>query len=218
LRGKVAGIGPDDKVVLWGGGVYNWLDPISLLRAVARLSRRVPELRMVFIGMRHPNPDIPAMRVAAELQELSGSLGLTGKHVFFNAGWVPYGQRADFLLDADLAVSTHLDHIETRYSFRSRVLDYLWAGLPMVLTEGDVLAEEISNACLGATVPAGDDRALEDALGQVLADPPPAERFAAVAQRHTWDHAARPLLEFCASPKRAPDLLVERLSPEAAAG
>jgi glycosyltransferase involved in cell wall biosynthesis len=218
LRGKVAGIGPHDKVVLWGGGVYNWLDPISLLRAVERLSRRLRELRLVFIGMRHPNPDIPAMRVATELQELSGSLGLTGKHVFFNPGWVPYGQRADFLLDADLAVSTHLDHIETRYSFRSRVLDYLWAGLPMVLTEGDVLAEEIANAGLGATVPAGDDRALEDALGRMLASPPPAERFSAVAQRHTWDHSARPLLEFCASPRRAPDLVVDRLSPEAAAG
>ena len=218
LRGKVAGIGRDDKVVLWGGGIYNWLDPISLLRAVARLSRRVPELRLVFIGMRHPNPDIPAMRVATELEELSARLGLTGKHVFFNAGWVPYGQRADFLLDADLAVSTHLDHVETRYSFRSRVLDYLWAGLPMVLTEGDVLAEEIANAGLGVTVPAGDDRALEDALGAVLASPPRAERFTAVVQRHTWEYGARPLLEFCASPRRAPDLLVERLSPEAAAG
>ena len=31
----------------------------------------VPELRLVFLGMRHPNPDIPAMRVAAQLQELS---------------------------------------------------------------------------------------------------------------------------------------------------
>jgi glycosyltransferase involved in cell wall biosynthesis len=218
LRGKVAGIGPDDKIVLWGGGIYNWLDPISLLRAVERLSGRVPELRLVFVGMRHPNPDIPAMRVATELQELSARLGLTGKHVFFNAGWVPYGQRADFLLDADVAVSTHLDHVETRYSFRSRVLDYLWAGLPMVLTEGDVLAEEIAKAGLGVTVPAGDDSALEDALGAVLANPPPAGRFTAVAQRHTWEYGARPLLEFCASPRRAPDLLVERLSPEAAAG
>jgi hypothetical protein len=88
----------------------------------------------------------------------------------------------------------------------------------MVLTEGDVLAEEIAKAGLGVTVPAGDDRALEDALGRVLASPPPAERFAAVAQRHTWDRSARPLLEFCASPRRAPDLLAERLSPEAAAG
>ena len=99
----------------------------------------------MFLGLRHPNPAVPEMPVATELQALSAQLGLTGKHVFFNPGWVPYERRADFLLDADVAVSTHLDHLETRYSFRSRVLDYLWAGLPMVLTAGDVLADEVAD-------------------------------------------------------------------------
>jgi glycosyltransferase involved in cell wall biosynthesis len=218
LRGVVPGIGPDDKVVLWGGGVYNWLDPISLLRAAGRLSHRIPELRVVFLGMRHPNPAVPQMPVAAELEELSGKLGLTGKHVFFNAGWAPYAHRADFLLDADVAVSTHFDHIETRYSFRSRVLDYLWAGLPMVLTGGDVLADEVAEAGLGVALPAQDDQALEEALEVVLANPPPPELFEAVALLHTWQRAARPLVEFCHNPARAPDLAVARLSPEEAAG
>ena len=152
------------------------------------------------------------------MQELSQELGLTGEHVFFNAGWAPYGRRADFLLDADVAVSTHLDHIETRYSFRSRVLDYLWAGLPMVLTAGDVLADEVAEAGLGVTVPAQDDEALEEALAAVLASPPAPELFAEVALRHTWARAARPLLKFCREPLRAPDQVVSRLSPEAAAG
>jgi glycosyltransferase involved in cell wall biosynthesis len=218
LRDAVPGIGRDDKVVLWGGGVYNWLDPISLLRAVSRLSRRLPELRLVFLGMRHPNPAVPGMRVAAQLQELSAQLGLTGRHVFFNTGWAPYGRRADFLLDADVAVSTHLDHVETRYSFRSRVLDYLWARRPMVLTGGDVLAEEVAEAGLGVAVPAQDDEALEEALAVVLQHPPPPELFAPVVERHTWARAAQPLLEFCINPGRAPDLVVDRVSPEAAAG
>ena len=218
LRGAVPGIGPDDKVVLWGGGVYNWLDPLSLVRAVDRLSRRTPEIRLVFLGMRHPNPAVPQMRVAVQLRELSDQLGLTDKHVFFNAGWAPYGRRADFLLDADVAVSTHLDHVETRYSYRSRVLDYLWAHLPMVLTAGDVLADEVADAGLGVTVPAEDDEAIEEALAVVLAHPPPRELFAPVAERHTWGRAAQPLLQFCRSPGRAPDLLVARLTPEGAAG
>ena len=217
LRGTLPGIGPDDKVVLWGGGVYNWLDPMSLLRAVDRLRHRVPEVRLVFLGLRHPNPAVPEMPVATELQAVSAQLGLTGKHVFFNPGWVPYERRADFLLDADAAVSTHLDHLETRYSFRSRVLDYLWAGLPMVLTGGDVLAAEVAAAGLGVSVAAGDVAGLERALARVLSDPPPRHRFAALAQRYTWRRAAQPLVEFCLAPRRAPDLLVGRLSPEAAA-
>jgi hypothetical protein len=217
LRGVMPGVGPEDKVVLWGGGVYNWLDPVSVVRAVDLLRHEVPEVRLVFLGMRHPNPDLPEMGVVAELEAVSSALGLTGKHVFFNRGWVPYESRADFLLDADVAVSTHLDHVETRYSFRSRVLDYLWAGLPMVLTGGDVLAKEVTAAGVGLAVAAGDVEGLARALAQMLASPPPPGRFGPLALRHTWERAAEPLVRFCLTPRRAPDLMVERLSPDAAA-
>ena len=39
-------------------------------------------------------------------------------------------RRADWLLDADAGVSAHHEHVETRFAFRTRILDYLWAGLP----------------------------------------------------------------------------------------
>ena len=38
IRGATPGIGPDDKVILWGGGIYNWFDPLSLIRAVGILA------------------------------------------------------------------------------------------------------------------------------------------------------------------------------------
>lgn len=217
LRGVVPGIGAGDKVVLWGGGVYNWLDPVSVVRAVGRLAGRVPQIRLVFMGTGHPNPDIPSMRAAVEASQLAGELGLTGKHVFFNPGWVPYEKRADFLLDADVAVSAHLDHLETRYSFRSRVLDYIWAGLPMVLTTGDVLANEVAAAGLGKAVAPGDDRAIEQGLAELLASPPPKERFEPLARRYRWDEVARPLVEWCLDPKRAPDLVSGHALPDEAA-
>jgi hypothetical protein len=59
---------------------------------------------------------------------------------------------------------------------------------------------------------------MEEALAHMLADPPAKERFAALASRYTWEKVARPLIEFCLAPRRAPDLLVPRISPEAAAG
>lgn len=216
-RGVIPGVGAADKVVLWGGGVYNWLDPVSVVKAVERLRRRVVDVRLVFLGMHHPNPALPPMRVAQEVRALSDGLGLTGRHVFFNPGWVPYERRADYLLDADVAVSTHFDHIETRYSFRSRVLDYLWARLPMVLTGGDVLAEEVRQAGVGLTVPAADDAAIAEALERILSHPPPKESFKSLIERHSWQRVAAPLVEFCLHPRRAPDLLEERLSPEEAA-
>ncbi len=66
LRGVVPGIGDDDKVILWGGGIYNWFDPLTLLRAVDKLRRRMPEVRLYFLGLKHPNPHVGEMRMADE--------------------------------------------------------------------------------------------------------------------------------------------------------
>jgi glycosyltransferase involved in cell wall biosynthesis len=149
LKGVEPGIGPDDKVVLWGGGVYNWFDPLTLVKAIDRVRVRVPEVRLFFMGMRHPNPNVPAMRMAYETQRLAEDLGLVGTHVFFNEGWVDYDDRQNYLLESDIGVSTHLDHVETAFSFRTRILDYLWASLPIVATGGDSFAAIIEREGLG---------------------------------------------------------------------
>ena len=150
LRGVVRGIGLDDEILLWGGGIYNWFDPNTLIRAVDKLKADRPKLRLVFMGVQHPNPVVKTMRAAVEAWELSNELELTDVHVFFSdsfsSGWIPYAERGRYLADATIGVSTHHDHVETAFSFRTRILDYFWAGLPVVTTRGDALAEVIERA------------------------------------------------------------------------
>ncbi|MDQ6798563.1 MAG: glycosyltransferase, partial [Actinomycetota bacterium] len=102
IKGVVAGIGADDKVILWGGGVYSWFDPLTLIRAVDRLRHRRSDVRLFFLGMRHPNPDVPEMEMAIATRRLSHELGLTGTHVFFNEDWGAYEDRQNYLLEADV--------------------------------------------------------------------------------------------------------------------
>jgi len=210
LKGVVPGIGVDDKVILWGGGIYNWFDPITLLHAVDRLRQRRPDVRLFFLGLKHPNPDVPEMRMAVAAKALSDSLGLTDKHVFFNEGWVDYDDRQNYLLEADIGVSTHLDHVETAFSFRTRILDYLWTCLPIVATGGDTFADLIESNGLGITVPPGDVDALEEALFHLLDDQAASDacraRLAEVMPAHTWTRVLAPLVEFCRAPRRAADL------------
>ena len=66
LRGVVDGIGPDDKIVLWAGGIYSWFDPLTLIRAVDVVRRSVHDVRLVFMGTGHPNPEVTEMDVARE--------------------------------------------------------------------------------------------------------------------------------------------------------
>lgn len=210
IKGVVPGIGVDDKVIIWGGGVYNWFDPLTLIRAVDRLRVRHPEIKLYFMGLKHPNPGVPDMKIAWETQQLAAKLGLTDKHVFFNTGWVPYTERANYLLDADLGVSTHFHHVETAFSFRTRILDYLWANLPTVATSGDTFGTLISAHNLGRVVPPEDADALELALEEMLFDEAAiADVRAAVkvfAEDYRWANVLTPLVEFCRFPRRAPDL------------
>jgi GT2 family glycosyltransferase/glycosyltransferase involved in cell wall biosynthesis len=211
IKGVVPGIGENDKVIIWAGGVYNWFDPLTLVRAVDQLRQRRPDVRMYFMGMRNPNPHVPEMHMPAATRQLSDDLGLTGKHVFFNADWVDADDRQNYLLDADLGVSTHFQHVETTFAFRTRILDYLWAGLPIVATGGDTFGDLITSEGLGVAVPEQDVDALVEALDKALYD----EDFASAARAaslrvrgdYTWERALQPLLDFCRAPSRAPDLV-----------
>ena len=211
LRGVIPGIGPEDKIIIWGGGIYNWFDPLSLITAVDMLARTHPTIRLFFLGMQHPNPNVPQMQMAVRARELSESLGLTGKHVFFNEQWVPYNDRQNYLLDADVGVSTHFEHIETTFSFRTRILDYLWTHLPIVTTRGDGFGDLVSAEGLGVAVREADPLALADALERMLFDDEASARARAnvgrVRQEFTWDKALAPLVEFCRDPRPAPDRL-----------
>lgn len=213
-RESIASIGPDDELVLWAGGIYNWFDPLTLIEAVARLAVRRPRLRLLFMGMVHPSADPAVLSMAQRARRLSDELGLTGRHVFFNEQWVPYRDRASYLLDADIGVSTHLVHAETRYSFRTRMLDYLWAGLPIVCTEGDGFAERVAQRDLGRVVPQRDVDALVTALDDLLGDPEGraamGRRVSAEAETMTWSEALRPLVEFCRIPRPAADSVIDR--------
>ena len=209
LKGVRPGFGVDDKLLLWSGGLYNWFDPATLIRAVAEVDSRRGGVRLFFQGTKHPHPDVPEMRVVSESRALAASLGVADKAVFFNDSWVDYADRQNYLLEADAGVSTHFSHVETTFSFRTRILDYLWAGLPMVVTDGDHFAELIRAEGLGIVVPAEDVAALADALEKVLFDAEFAAtakaNIARVRELYRWDVVLAPLVEFMANPHHAAD-------------
>ncbi|MCP2170011.1 glycosyltransferase [Goodfellowiella coeruleoviolacea] len=211
LRATLPGVGEHDRVVLWAGGVYSWFDPLTLIRAVDRLRVDHDDLRLVFLGMRHPNPEVPDMDIAGQTRSLAQRLDLVDRHVFFNETWVPYTERQNWLLDADCGVTTHFEHVETTFAFRTRVLDYLWAGLPIVTTDGDSFADLVRREELGVVVPPEDPDALAAALGRVLYDTAFAaacrDRIAVVRERFTWETVLSPLVEFCRDPRPAADRL-----------
>jgi len=201
LKGKWPGIAAGDRVLIWGGGVWNWFDPLTAIRGVASLARARgrDDVKLFFLGTRNPNPEVKEMRTLTAAVEEARRLGLEGRAVVFHQGWVPHRERGAFYADADVGVSLHLPTLEARYAFRTRIVDYLWAGLPMVVSAGDTLGDEVGREGLGAAVPGGDPDAFERAVATLLFEPGRADearaRVARHRERYRWPVALAPLIE-----------------------
>ncbi len=208
LKGVYKTIAQDDKVILWGGGLWNWLDPQSLIKAMSRLAKQYPTAKLFFMGTKSPNPSTAKMSAASQALRLSQALGLLDTHIFFN-DWVPYQERHNYLLEADIGVSLHLNHVETHFSFRTRLLDYIWAGLPMVVTEGDVLSEAVARYDLGEVVSSGNVDHLSRVLLDLLETSDLRQRykpnFDRIRTTYEWETVVQPLIKFCEAPYVAAD-------------
>jgi glycosyltransferase involved in cell wall biosynthesis len=195
-RDAIPSLNEDSEIVLWNGGIWNWLDAETAIRAVAALTERRPTAQLVFMGVTRGHPASAQATDAA--RGLARELGLLDSVVHFHEGWVPYAERGAWLTQADCALSTHPEHLEARFAYRTRLLDCLWTGLPIVCTSGDDLAERVDREGLGAVAPPGDVKALSDSLERVLerGREAYAPRLRAAANQQTWDMVAQPLVRW----------------------
>jgi glycosyltransferase involved in cell wall biosynthesis len=179
------------------GGLYDWYDPWTLLDALAALDR--PGWTLLLI--RNPNPQSTPQRLFAEVEARCRALGWWGSRVQA-LDWVPAERRYDLLRDVDLLAAPHRPSLETRLSLRTRFLDALAAGCPVVTSEGGAMSRLLAGHRAGWVAPPGDAAALARALGEALADPD--SRLAGareLAAGFHWDRVLAPLVRFCRAPR-----------------
>jgi glycosyltransferase involved in cell wall biosynthesis len=196
---------PDDPLVLYYGGIYDWYDPEVVLAAMpALLSWRAGT---VVVFVEHPHPDLTPLSVAGRVRAAAESRGWLGTSVRFE-GWRPFDRRFDLPLVCDLAVVTHRPSFETELSLRTRLVDLLWLGLPVIVTEGGAMARIIREQGAGVVIEPGNPDALVRAIKELVEDPrrrhKATENARAWAVGQSWPRVAAPLLEFAARPWRDP--------------
>jgi hypothetical protein len=198
LRERFPEIGPEDRVILWWGTVWPWLDADTAIEAIVHLIRRLPSARLVFTAGKHTGAPTERSNVTERARDLARVRGLLGRNVFFIDDWIPYEERHLYLADADVGLTLHHSGAEAEVAARFRYMDYLWAGLPSVLAAGDETGAQFASAGAARLVPPEDASATAAALEALLTDRgtlDAARRACSeLADRYRWPRVLAPLV------------------------
>lgn len=197
---------PGERRLLFGG-LYDWYDPWPVLEALERLDR--PEWSLLLI--RNPNPEATPQKLFRDVERWCEERGYWQERVKV-LDWIPSARRYDLLRDVDLLVSTHRFSLETRLSLRTRFLDALAAGCPIVTTEGGAMSRLLEQHDAAWLVPPSDAASLAAAFEDVLDDSAAGrERMQGrrdggqeLLRRFAWERVLEPLVRFCQDPRRDP--------------
>lgn len=182
------------------GGLYDWYDPWTLLDALERLD--VSGWRLFVI--RNPHPEVTPQRRLAEVEAHCRRRGW-GEDRVVVLDWVPSERRYDLLRDVDLLVAPHRPSLEADLSLRTRFLDALAAGCPVITSQGGTMARLLRESAAGWVVPPGDAAALAAALREALEPSAVARRrprARALVECFAWERVLAPLVRFCTAPWR----------------
>jgi glycosyltransferase involved in cell wall biosynthesis len=198
LRGIIPGIEESDVILIWGGVISNWFDPFILIEAMEEVVKIDPSIKLFFLSTKHPNPLLMKFPKAEEAEKLAAQKKLLNQYIFFNKNWIPYEERHYYFLESDVGVSTHIEHFETRFSFRTRILDYIYFGLPILCSKGDFFESYVEKNSIGITVTPSDREELKKAI-LLFGDKKLRENFKnnikRVEKEYYWDTLLVPLKE-----------------------
>ena len=181
------------------GAIYDWYDPILAINAVALGRETVPAATLTFT--RHPNPELTPQAKIAEAMRYVAHRGY-GSFIRFEP-WVEYERRGEFFDRFSLALLTFRQSLETDLSMRTRVYDFLWAGLPIVTSSAPGTDELLTRYRAGLCVRSESPSDFADAI--VHCDRKSMrEGTARFVHDHQWPRVLAPLLEFCRQPRVEP--------------
>jgi len=191
---------PADNIVVWGGGLWEWLDPVGAVEAILRVNAEGVRARLLFLGRARPNRELTATRIEQRRDEqFEVLLRRGGELVSANDAWVPYRERLAWLRSAKIAIMLHRRTAEAEYSIRTRLFDAIAAGTPVIASAGGFAAGLVEREGLGIVVPPGDVAAVASAIRRLLTNDEVhtacVRNLERIRPRFAWNAVTRPLVD-----------------------
>lgn len=195
------GLGEEDTLLVWAGGIWEWMDPFTVVKALDLLKDK--NIKCLFMGTKRPGQEDDYAPNVKALIELSNKLELTNKVVFFEE-WVPFRGREKYLMAADIGITTYLRNLEGEYSFRTRILDYIWADTPFIITKGDYFAYLADDKKIGLTVEEKKPEELAEKILMLKEDKALYENcksnILTIKESFYWENNMQGLIQYCTNP------------------
>ncbi len=195
----------DDFVLLNTGGFNTWTDVDTLFEALESIMRRRHNVIFVATG--------GGIKGYNELT-FQRFVYLTKQSEFSNhyhlLNWVPAEDLPNYLLESNAAVNTDLMTYEALLGSRNRVLDWLKAGLPCIVTPLTELGQSIIAAGAGVAYLPENSQSLAEAIESLICSPAMAQEMGRQAKQlfqtmYTDEQSLQPMAQWVQLPKRAPD-------------
>lgn len=125
-------------------------------------------------------------------------------------GWRPWAEMAQFFDESDAGINLDALHYETIYGTRTRLVEMMAAGLPVVTSEGTELIKHITQHQAGLVFASGDALGFGNCLLRLAADTALHGHLAQCALRFATERLAfevtlAPVRRWVLHPQRAPD-------------
>jgi glycosyltransferase involved in cell wall biosynthesis len=195
-----------DFVVLWTGGYNTWTDVDTLFQGIERAMAQHRKLVFVSTGGAIPGHDD---RTFERFRQMVADSAHRSRYEF--CGWVPTSDVQNYYLESNLAINIDRWTVEGQVGYRTRILDWIMAGLPVLTTVLGELTEELAQKRFVTTFRIGDPQDLGIKLAGLAADCAEAMEKTNEAQEYLRTRLApatvlAPLAEWVADPRPASDL------------
>jgi len=204
LRGKL--VGEDDFVILWAGGYNTWTDIDTLFPALEQVFSQNRRARFVsFGGHIDRHDDVTYARFCRMVE------GSRYRSRYVLCGWRSRNDVLRAYRESDIGVNIDRYHYELVFGTRTRLVEMIAYGLPVITTVGCQLSHVIRDNDLGLRFRIGDsDGMAQSLLRYARALPASREHYSERALAYFGEHfsyakTCEPLLSWLREPRRAPD-------------
>jgi glycosyltransferase involved in cell wall biosynthesis len=201
IRGQIIPL--EDRVVLWCGGYNTWTDVGTLYQGLEIAMGQDPRLHFVSVG--GALPGCTSYECFTEM--VSGSSFEARYHLL---GWQPVSAVPGYYAEADFGISLDAACYEAELGTRTRLVEMMVYGLPLVTTLACELSYTIRDQGLGLAFPIGDARAMGESILRLAQDDRQRNQMAERSRVYatttlSLENSTAPLRRWVRSPLRAPD-------------